>query len=209
MQDRKALVTGADSGIGRAAAIAYAREGADVALSYLPDEQQDAEEVAKLVEQAGRKAVLLPGDISNEAFSKKLVADAHKALGGLDILALVAGKQVAVENIADLSSEQFRKTYETNVFALHWITQAAIPFFLPVPASLPPLLYKLTSPALTCWIMPPPRQLSLPTLGRWQNRLQRKASAQTAWHRGLSGRRCRYAVGSLKTSFRHSVSRRL
>lgn len=70
MQDRKALVTGADSGIGRAAAIAYAREGADVALSYLPDEQQDAEEVAKLVEQAGRKAVLLPGDISNEAFSK-------------------------------------------------------------------------------------------------------------------------------------------
>ncbi|CCG85841.1 SDR family oxidoreductase [Erwinia piriflorinigrans] len=135
LQDRKALVTGADSGIGRAAAIAYAREGADVALSYLPDEQQDAEEVAKLVEQAGRKAVLLPGDISNEAFSKKLVADAHKALGGLDILALVAGKQVAVEDVADLSSEQFRKTYETNVFALYWITQAAIPL-LPAGASI-------------------------------------------------------------------------
>lgn len=131
LKGRKALVTGADSGIGRAAAIAYAREGADVALSYLPDEQRDAEEVARLVEQAGRKAVLLPGDISNEAFSKKLVEDARELLGGLDILALVAGKQVAVEHIADLTTGQFRKTYETNVFALFWITQAAIPHMPP------------------------------------------------------------------------------
>lgn len=135
LQGRKALVTGADSGIGRAAAIAYAREGADVALSYLPDEQRDAEEVAKLIEQAGQKAVLLPGDISNEAFSKKLVEDAREHLGGLDILALVAGKQVAVENIADLTTEQFRKTYETNVFSLYWITQAAIPH-LPAGSSI-------------------------------------------------------------------------
>lgn len=127
LKGRKALVTGADSGIGRAAAIAYAREGADVALSYLPEEQRDAEEVARLIEQAGQKAVLLPGDISDEAFSKQLVSDAREYLGGLDILALVAGKQVAVENIADLTTEQFRKTYETNVFALYWITQAAIP----------------------------------------------------------------------------------
>ncbi|MGE9550288.1 SDR family oxidoreductase [Erwinia amylovora] len=135
LEGRKALVTGADSGIGRAAAIAYAREGADVALSYLPDEQRDAEEVARLIEQAGRKAVLLPGDISQEAFSKKLVEDAHESLGGLDILALVAGKQVAVENIADLTTDQFRKTYDTNVMSLFWITKAAIPL-LPAGSSI-------------------------------------------------------------------------
>lgn len=135
LEGRKALVTGADSGIGRAAAIAYAREGADVALSYLPAEQRDAEEVAKLVQEAGRKAVLLPGDISDEAFSKKLAEEAREHLGGLDILALVAGKQVAVENIADLTTEQFRKTLDTNVLALFWITKAAIPH-LPAGASI-------------------------------------------------------------------------
>lgn len=132
---RKALVTGADSGIGRAAAIAYAREGADVAINYLPAEQRDAEEVAQYIREAGRKVVLIPGDVSEEAFCKQLVAQAHEELGGLDILALVAGKQVAVEQIAELTTEQFRKTYETNVFALFWITQAAIPL-LPEGASI-------------------------------------------------------------------------
>ena len=132
---RKALVTGADSGIGRAAAIAYAREGADVAINYLPAEQRDAEEVANYIREAGRNVVLIPGDVSDEAFCKQLVTQAHEALGGLDILALVAGKQVAVENIAELTTEQFRKTYETNVFALFWITQAAIPL-LPEGASI-------------------------------------------------------------------------
>ena len=132
---RKALVTGADSGIGRAAAIAYAREGADVAINYLPAEQRDAEQVADYIREAGRKVVLIPGDISDEAFSKQLVKQAHEELGGLDILALVAGKQVAVEDSAELTTEQFRKTYETNVFSLFWITQAAIPL-LPEGASI-------------------------------------------------------------------------
>ncbi|WP_312240944.1 SDR family oxidoreductase [Pantoea sp.] len=135
LEGRKALVTGADSGIGRAAAIAYAREGADVAISYLPAEQRDAEQVAQLVRDAGRKAVLLPGDVSDEAFCQKLVDDAREQLGGLDILALVAGKQTAVSDIAELSTEQFRKTYETNVFALFWITKAAIPH-LPAGSSI-------------------------------------------------------------------------
>jgi NAD(P)-dependent dehydrogenase (short-subunit alcohol dehydrogenase family) len=135
LEGRKALVTGADSGIGRAAAIAYAREGADVAINYLPAEQRDAEQVAEYIRKAGRKVVLIPGDISEEAFCKQLVAQAHEELGGLDILALVAGKQVAVEAIAELTTEQFRKTYETNVFSLFWITQAAIPL-LPEGASI-------------------------------------------------------------------------
>ncbi|ELY2641588.1 SDR family oxidoreductase [Cronobacter sakazakii] len=131
LQDRKALVTGGDSGIGRAAAIAYAREGADVVLNYLPEEQQDAEEVKALIEEAGRKAVLIPGDLTDEKFARDLVHRAIKELGGLDILALVAGKQTAVEDIANLTSEQFQKTYATNVFALFWITQEALPHLKP------------------------------------------------------------------------------
>ncbi len=127
LKGRKALVTGGDSGIGRAAAIAYAREGADVAINYLPAEQKDAEEVKKIIEAEGRKAVLIPGDLSDEKFTVKMVETAVKELGGLDIMALVAGKQTAVKNIEDLSSEQFRKTFEINVFSLFWATKAAIP----------------------------------------------------------------------------------
>lgn len=135
LKGRKALVTGGDSGIGRAAAIAYAREGADVAINYLPAEQSDAEEVKKLIEAEGRKAVLIPGDLSNEAFNKELVEQANAELGGLDILALVAGKQQAVEDIADLSTEQIEKTFQVNVYSLYWTVQAALPH-LPQGASI-------------------------------------------------------------------------
>ncbi|WP_312228712.1 SDR family oxidoreductase [Pseudescherichia sp.] len=131
LKDRKALVTGGDSGIGRAAAIAYAREGADVAINYLPAEEEDAQEVKALIEAEGRKAVLIPGDLTDETFTRSLVNQARDALGGLDILALVAGKQTAVEDIADLTSEQFEQTYKTNVFSLFWITQEALKFLQP------------------------------------------------------------------------------
>lgn len=125
---RKALVTGGDSGIGRAAAIAYAREGADIVLNYLPEEETDAQEVKQLIEQAGRKAILIPGDLSDEAFCKQLVDQAHEELGGLDILALIAGKQQAVEDILELSTEQLRQTFEINVFSLFWVIKAALPY---------------------------------------------------------------------------------
>ena len=127
LPNRKALVTGGDSGIGRAAAIAFAREGADVAINYLPSEERDAQEVIALIEQAGRKAFALPGDISSEKFCRKMVKDAHKKLGGLDILACVAGKQHAVDKIADISTRQFEETYRVNVFALFWLCQTALP----------------------------------------------------------------------------------
>lgn len=127
LKGKKALITGGDSGIGRAAAIAYAREGADVFLNYLPEEQQDAEEVKALVQAAGQKAYLLAGDLSDETFCQQLVKEAHDSLGGIDILALVAGKQQAVEDIMDLSTEQLRKTYEINVFSLFWVVKAALP----------------------------------------------------------------------------------
>lgn len=131
LPNRKALVTGGDSGIGRAAAIAFAREGADVAISYLPSEESDAKEVIALIQAEGRKAISIPGDVSNEKFCNRFVKAAHKALGGLDILACVAGKQHAVEKIADLTTKQLEETYRVNVFALFWIVKAAIPLMPP------------------------------------------------------------------------------
>ncbi|MCI2237977.1 SDR family oxidoreductase [Paenibacillus sp. TRM 82003] len=128
---RKALVTGADSGIGRAATIAFAREGADVVLNYLPEEQQDAEQVAQLVRDAGRKAVLAPGDLTDEAFARSLVRTTVDELGGVDLIANVAGKQQHVEDVADLTSAQFDETVRTNLNALFWIVQEAVPHLPP------------------------------------------------------------------------------
>ena len=135
LEGRKALITGADSGIGAAVAIAYAREGADVALAYLPEEEEDAREIVRLVEAAGRKAVAFPGDVRDAAYCKQLVADAVEALGGLDILVNNAGKQVAVENLEDLSDEQLDDTFKTNIYAFFRITKAALPH-LPAGSSI-------------------------------------------------------------------------
>jgi len=128
---RKALITGADSGIGRATAIAFAREGADIVLNYLPTEEKDAQEVVALIKEAGRKAVALPGDISQESFCNSLVENAREALGGIDILVNVAGKQTAVKEIADLTTEQFDATFRTNVYAMFWLCKAALPHMPP------------------------------------------------------------------------------
>ncbi|MGD8106216.1 SDR family oxidoreductase [Pantoea sp. FN0302] len=128
---RKALITGGDSGIGRAVAIAYAREGADVAINYLPEEESDAKEVIDLIQAAGRKAVAIPGDITDEAFCQKLVNDAATQLGGLDILVNNAGRQQYVESITDLTTESFDKTFKTNVYAMFWITKAAMAHLKP------------------------------------------------------------------------------
>ncbi len=131
LMGRRALITGGDSGLGRAAAIAYAREGADVAINYLPVEEPDAREVVEMIRAAGRKAVALPGDLRDEAFCRKLVADAVAGLGGLDILVNNAAKQAAVAAIADLTTEQFDATFKTNVYAPFWLTKAALPHLGP------------------------------------------------------------------------------
>jgi NAD(P)-dependent dehydrogenase (short-subunit alcohol dehydrogenase family) len=128
---RKALITGGDSGIGRAVAIAFAREGADVAIVYLPAEEPDAREVADLVRHAGRKAVTLPADIRTEAVCTKLVADAVAQLGGLDIVVNNAARQVSQMSIKDISTQQFDDTFKTNVYAMFWITKAALPHLKP------------------------------------------------------------------------------
>ena len=124
---RKALVTGGDSGIGRAAAIAFAREGADVAIAYLPEEEADAREVVSLIEAEGRETVALPGDFKGETWCRELVAKAVSDLDGLDILVINAGRQRYREKIEELSTEDFDKTLKTNLYALHWIAQAAVP----------------------------------------------------------------------------------
>jgi NAD(P)-dependent dehydrogenase (short-subunit alcohol dehydrogenase family) len=128
LKGRKALITGADSGIGRAVAVAYAREGADVVLNYLPSEQPDADQVIKQIEAASQKAVACPGDISDEAFCKRLVDTAVKELGSIDILVNNAGKQIYIDDIQNLTSEQFTQTYTVNVFAMFWITKAALQY---------------------------------------------------------------------------------
>lgn len=128
LSGRKALITGADSGIGRAVAIAFAREGADVALSYLPSEQEDADETLKHIKAAGRTAVSLPGDISDETFCRQMVDDAVNKLGPVDILVNNAGRQLYAENVQDITSEQFQATFTTNVFAMFWITQQVLKY---------------------------------------------------------------------------------
>ncbi|MCO8030858.1 SDR family oxidoreductase [Brevundimonas diminuta] len=127
LKGRRALITGADSGIGRAVAIAYAREGADVAISYLPSEEADAREVIALIEAEGVKALALPGDVRDEAWNATMVARTLDAFGGLDILVVNAGRQQFRENVEEVSTDDFDATMKTNLYALHWLCQAAAP----------------------------------------------------------------------------------
>ncbi|HKS58343.1 MAG TPA: SDR family oxidoreductase [Steroidobacteraceae bacterium] len=124
---RKALITGGDSGMGRAAAIAYAREGADVAINYFPSEEPDATEVIQLIKDAGRNGVAIPGDLRDEAFCQRLVAQAVEKLGGLDIVVCNAGRQQARPSILELTTEDFDATMKTNIYAPFWIIKAALP----------------------------------------------------------------------------------
>lgn len=115
---KKAIITGGDSGIGHAVAIAYAHEGADVVLNYLPEEESDAQEVKGVIQSLGREVKLVPGDLKDEAFSKRLVEEAASFFGDPNILVLAAGKQQAEVDIASLSTQQMQDTYATNVFSL-------------------------------------------------------------------------------------------
>lgn len=128
---RKALITGGDSGMGRAAAIAYAREGADVAINYYPTEEPDAQQVIKLIKAEGRKGIAIPGDLRSEAFCKQLVQKALSELGGLDIIVNNAGRQQAASSILDVTTEEFDSIMKTNIYAPFWIIREALP-------SLPP-----------------------------------------------------------------------
>ena len=125
LEGRRALITGADSGIGAAVAIAFAREGADVALNYLPQEE-DAQHIAGVIREAGRTAVLLPGDLTDADFCRRLVEDAVEGLGGLDALVNNAGRQIAVESLEEIDDQQWEDTFAVNIHAMFRITQAAL-----------------------------------------------------------------------------------
>ncbi len=131
LEGRKALITGGDSGIGAAVAIAYAREGADVAISYLPEEEEDAQRIVDLIEAAGRQALALPGDLKDPAYCRDIVEKTVTAFGGLDVLVNNGGKQQFHEDLTEISDEQFDDTLKTNVYALFWITRAALPHLKP------------------------------------------------------------------------------
>ncbi|MYZ49205.1 SDR family oxidoreductase [Propylenella binzhouense] len=130
LQGMAAIVTGADSGIGRAVAIAFAREGADVLVSYF-DEHEDAEETARWVREAGRKALVVPGDIKDEAFCRALVERAVEAFGRLDILVNNAAHQATFERLEDISAEEWDVTFRTNVYSQFFLAKAAVPHMKP------------------------------------------------------------------------------
>ncbi len=128
---KKAVITGGDSGIGRAVAIAFAREGADVLIVHLPDEQADADTTIGWVEQAGRRGISVAGDLREETFCEAVINRAVTDLGGLDVLVNNAAYQMAVTGLGDLSTEQLVRTFTTNVFAMYWLTKAALPHLHP------------------------------------------------------------------------------
>lgn len=147
LEGRRALITGGDSGIGRAVAIAYAREGADVAISYLPDEQADAEDTAALIRKAGRLALLLPGDIREEEHCALIVNETVAGLGGLDILVLNAAYQKNRDGLENLSTREFDRVFKTNIYATLWIARAAIPFLAPGSAIISTTSIQASSPS--------------------------------------------------------------
>jgi NAD(P)-dependent dehydrogenase (short-subunit alcohol dehydrogenase family) len=126
LEGRKAVVTGGDSGIGRAVALAFAREGADVAISYLEDEQSDADETARVVRDAGRTALQLPGDLQDEAYCRELVTTAAQELGSIDILVNNAAYQMARNELADISTAKLEQTFRTNILAMFHTCRAAL-----------------------------------------------------------------------------------
>jgi NAD(P)-dependent dehydrogenase (short-subunit alcohol dehydrogenase family) len=127
LEGKKAIITGGDSGIGRAVALAFAREGADVLISYLEEEEPDAQETAQVVEEAGKRAVKVPGDISEESQCRTVVQTAVDEFGKIDVLVNNAAHQMTVSGISDISSELLDRTFKTNIYAMFWLVQAALP----------------------------------------------------------------------------------
>ncbi|HZD63445.1 MAG TPA: SDR family oxidoreductase [Xanthobacteraceae bacterium] len=126
LKDKKAVITGADSGIGRAVALAFAREGADVLISYY-DEHEDAEKTKKVVEDAGRKAILMPGDIKDPRHCRAIIDRAVKEFGRIDILVNNAAHQASFKDVGEISDEEWDVTFRTNIYAMFYLTKAAVP----------------------------------------------------------------------------------
>jgi NAD(P)-dependent dehydrogenase (short-subunit alcohol dehydrogenase family) len=131
LEGKKAIITGGDSGIGRAVALAFAREGADVLISYLEEEEPDAQETVQVIEDAGRKAVKMPGDVSEESQCQAIVQKAVEEFGQIDVLVNNAAHQMTVNGIADVSTELLDRTFKTNIYAMFWLSKASLPHMQP------------------------------------------------------------------------------
>ncbi len=204
LEGRKALVTGGDSGIGAAVAIAFAREGADVAIAHLPAEEDDAQNVARIVTESGRTAVTVSGDLTDAEFCRRMVDEAAERLGGLDILVNNAGKQIVADTLGELSDEQVEQTYQTNILAMFRTTRAALAH-LPAGSSI------INTTSVEAY-MPAPTLLDYASTKAAINNFTRgsptssptREFASTPWRRDRSGRRCNQATGSRRRRCRSS-----
>jgi NAD(P)-dependent dehydrogenase (short-subunit alcohol dehydrogenase family) len=185
---KKAIITGGDSGIGRAVALAFAREGADLLISYL-SEHEDAEETKRLVEDAGRKAVLLPGDIKHAAHCRAIVDKAVSELGGVDILVNNAAHQASFKELEDISEEEWDLTFKVNIHAMFYLTKAAVPHMKPGSAIINTASINSDMRIPPCWPTPPPRAPFRTSPPAWRSSWRRKAFAPMRWRRDRSGRR--------------------
>ena len=205
---RKALITGGDSGMGRAAAIAYAREGADVAINYFPAEEPDAQEVIALIKAEGRTAVAIPGDLRDEAFCTRLVSDAVNSLGGLDILVNNAARQQTRASILDVSSEDFDATMKTNIYAPFWIIKAALPHLKPGSVIIGTASEQAYDPSPDLYDYAQTKAATMNYVSRWRSNLRRRASASTPSRPGRSGLPCRSRAARRWKNSRSSAQRR-
>lgn len=205
LEGRKALVTGGDSGIGAAVAIAFAKEGADVALNYLPEEEEDAQWVKGVVEKTGQKIHLVPGDLGDAEFCRTLVTEAAEALGGLDILVNNAGRQIVQESLEDLSDEQLDETFNVNILAMFRITREALKHLPAGPASSTAPPFRLITLRPTSWIMLPRKQRSTTSPRDLVSSWLPRESASMVWHPDHSGPRCRCPMDRRRRTCRSSV----
>ena len=205
---RRALITGGDSGIGRAAAIAYAREGADVAINYYPSEEPDAREVVDLIRAVGRKAVAIPGDLRDAAFCRRLVADAVKALGGLDTLVNNAARQISTKSILDISDADFDATMKTNIYAPFYIIKAALPHLPPGSVIIGTTSEQAYDPSEDLYDYAQTKAATMNYVKSLAKQLAPRASASAASRRGRSGRRSRSPAALNPRSWSSSAATR-
>jgi NAD(P)-dependent dehydrogenase (short-subunit alcohol dehydrogenase family) len=205
---RKALITGGDSGMGRAAAIAYAREGADVAINYFPSEEPDARDVMQLIKDAGRKGLAIPGDLRDEAFCQKLVADAVQGLGGLDIVVCNAGRQQSKPSILDITTAEFDATMKTNIYAPFWIIKAALPHLKPGACIIGTTSEQAYDPSPDLYDYAQTKAATMNYVKSLAKQLGPKGIRVNGVVRGRYGRPCRSAAARRRKSTRNSAAPR-
>ena len=189
---RKALITGGDSGMGRAAAIAYAREGADVAINYFPTEEPDAREVVDLIRAEGRKAVAIPGDLRDEASASSSSRTRVAGLAVSTSSCATPARQQAACSILDISTEDFDATMKTNIYAPFWIIKAALPHLKPGSAIIGTTSEQAYDPSPDLYDYAQTKAATMNYVKSLAKQLGPRASGSTAWRPGRSGRRCRF-----------------